>query len=930
MKKIMLFVLVWLLTVLVPMTVSANQDVQDVYIHYYRYQGDYAGWDLWVWRNQPTSEAGKPYAFQQDDTASIFNYGGVVTKVSLTGDLEGTTRLGFIVRRGDWAEKDVDIDRFIDIPATAPNGELHIYLVEGDSRIGYGKTDPDGPDKNPKFRMAYFSSVDSIFFSATEPLALSQIKVYADNVLVPIVQYEPSGSTGTLVINVTLDFSKRYEIEGTFSGQFVSRLTITYDGIYDSDEFENAFGYLGDDLGAIARGNQTTFRLWAPISDHVVLNLYATGTPANFGGTDTALSSHVMERDVQGTFWISFNQNLHGTYYTFSVTNGSNTYEVIDPYAKSSGINGIRGLVVDFSKTNPSGFTYGDRPNNMVHATDAIIYELHVRDLTIHESWNGPNLHRGRYLGLIEPGTRYQGVTTGFDHIKELGVTHVQLLPFFDFGVLDESRINEPGYNSFNWGYMPINFNVLEGSYSANPYDGLVRIQEMKHVIQGFTNANIRINMDVVYNHTGLTADSNFNLIVPGYYFRKTPTGAFSNGSGTGNETASERIMMRKFMIDSLVFWTTEYNISGFRFDLMALHDVETMLQIEAALLAIDPTIMIYGEPWMGGSTPLPASMQAGKTNLSQIGNVGAFNDDLRDATKGSVFNREDKGFVQGVFSDQIMNRMRYGVLGGIAHETVVPTQLSNMRIWHTSPLKTINYVTAHDNNTLHDKLYISLQNENALHLIPAMIKQANAIVLLSQGVAFLHAGDEFMRSKPSASGKGFDHNSYESPDSVNQMRWDLKAQETEMAVFEYFKGLIAFRKDHPSLRMTSARDIEANLRFVYQDITGLLAYEISNQASGDDFERMLIIHNANRRSTRIKLPTEGGWVMVINGEEAKGDEIRTYLGGQSIRLQPNATYVFYQDASIGDYSPLPVIAVSTLGSLLLLGAAWFIFIKRK
>ncbi|HPG44026.1 MAG TPA: alpha-amylase family glycosyl hydrolase, partial [Acholeplasmataceae bacterium] len=341
--------------------------------------------------------------------------------------------------------------------------------------------------------------------------------------------------------------------------------------------------------------------LWAPISSAVTLNLYQTGTPANYGGSDTPTQTIPMIKGDQGVYMVEVNQSLHGTYYTYSVTNGSSTYEVIDPYAKSSGVNGLRGLVVDFSQINPEGFEYNDRPDNMNSYTDAIIYELHVRDLTTHSSWNGTEANRGKYLGLIEKGTSYQGVSTGFDHIVELGVTHVQLLPFFDYGVVDETKVGDVGYNAFNWGYMPLNFNVLEGTYSSDPYNGLTRVIEMKQVVQAFHEENIRINMDVVYNHTGLSADSNFNLIIPGYYHRKTDTGAFSNGSGTGNETASERYMVRKFMVDSVLFWATEYNLSGFRFDLMALHDIETMELIAEELHAIDPTIMVYGEPWMGG-----------------------------------------------------------------------------------------------------------------------------------------------------------------------------------------------------------------------------------------------------------------------------------------------------------------------------------------
>jgi pullulanase len=930
MSKILLMLFLWLFPLVSPISSAESKPVSEVYIHYYRYQADYSPWDLWVWQNQPAAQEGSGYAFVKDETATNVNFGGVVSKISLTGLLAGATRIGFIVRKPDWSSKDVEIDRFIDIPSTIDQGVLHVYLVEGDARVGIGINDINGPDKNPKFRVAYFQEMNKIYFSATEALSAEKITLSANGEPLNIKSYQANGTNGVIEIDTTLDFSKKYEIKAVFSNNFQNKLSLTYDGVYDSQAFEEAFGYMGNDLGAIADDSKTTFRVWAPISEKVILNIYDTGTPASLGGSDVKSATYEMIRSEKGTFYFELPINLHGKYYTYSVTNGTVTNEVIDPYAKSSGVNGVRGLVVDFSKTNPTGFIYGNRPSNMSSQTDAIIYELHVRDLTIHESWNGSPINRGRYLGLVESGTKYNGVTTGFDHIKELGVTHVQLLPFFDFGVLDESRINQPGYNSFNWGYMPINFNVLEGSYSKDPFDGLSRIVEMKTAIREFTNNNIRINMDVVYNHTGLTADSNFNLIVPGYYFRKNPNGSFSNGSGTGNETASERFMMRKFMVDSLVFWTTEYNISGYRFDLMALHDLGTMLQIEETLKAIDTTIMIYGEPWMGGTSPLPAEQQAGKRNIDKLGTIGAFNDDFRDAVKGSVFNKEDIGFIQGNFDAQLINRIKYGITGGVKDFIGInPLGLSTSKQWHVSPDKIVNYITAHDNNTLHDKLYLSLETEGNFEIIPRLIRQGNAMVLTSQGIAFIHAGDEFMRSKPAANGRGFDHNSYESPDSVNQLRWDLKAREEEMIVFEYFKGLISLRKNHPSFRMTDNDSIKENLKFVYEDIRGIIAFELSNNASNDEKERIMVIHNANRETTRLKLPTNGGWVVIADGDKVDTSGLTRLLGGSTVNLSPNSSYIMYQDKTIADrnYTNEIIALLSIIGGLIVWG---FLMLRSK
>jgi len=898
MKKLFLLILLALTSFSLMSYVKADEPTSEIYIHYYRYNDDYANWNVWGWQNLPESLEGNAYNFVTDETSVDYNYGGVVTIIDIEENFPDITRLGLIVRRGDWAEKDIDSDRFVDIPAMTANGEFHIYLVEGDTRIGTSLNDPNGPDRFPKFKYAYFSELNVINFQATETVNSEDVIVKENGIPMSIESVLIDGINGVVTLTEELNFANTYVIETTFpSDSSVNDYEVTYDGIYDSEEFEAAFGYDGSDLGAIVVEDKTTFRLWAPISNSVTLNLYDTGTTLASGGTDTPIRTVEMARDVKGTFYYEEMGNLHGTYYTYSVNNGGpQAVEVIDPYAKSAGVNGIRGMIVDFAQVNPEGFTYNNRVDNIDFPTDAIIYELHVRDLTTHSSWNGSEINRGKFLGLVESGTSYEGFKTGFDHIVDLGVTHVQILPFFDFGVVDETKLDDEDYNSFNWGYMPLNFNVVEGSFSSDPYDGEKRIMELKETIMAFDEAGIRINMDVVYNHHGLTADSNFELIVPGYYFRKTASGAFSNGSGTGNETASERVMMRKFMIDSVEFWAYEYNISGFRFDLMALHDIETMNLLVAALHEIDESIMVYGEPWMGGSSPLPANLQGGKMNLAEMPLIGAFNDDLRDGVKGSVFARDQGGFIQGDYSANNLMRVKYGIVGGIAHPEIVGSRLTAQKVWHTVPTKTINYVTAHDNNTLHDKLYLTLKESNQLDLIPALQKQANAIVLTSQGVAFLHAGDELLRSKPLASGVGFDHNSYESPDETNQIRWDLMTDETTQNVYNYYKGLIALRKAHPSFRMSETQDVINNLKFIETGIEGVIAYEITNNASDDLFEVILVIHNALKTTVKVKLAGEDDYYLLINGEKAGEEILESLVGGESLTLTSNSTYVFHRN----------------------------------
>lgn len=921
MKKILvLFMLLFSFSGLLQQ-IEAEEASTDIYLHYYRYGGDATDWSVWAWQYEPTGEEGTSFDFVTDDTAVEYNYGGAVAVINISDNFPDITKMGLIIKKGAWAEKDVATDRFIEIPANSTDGEIHYYLVEGDPRIGTSIDDPNGPNKNPKFSFAYFTEMNTITFSATETIPSANIKVYADDIEESIESIIVEENSGTIVLTNDLSFSKKYTIEATFtSTSSIGDYKVTFDGIYDSEEFEDAYTYEGD-LGAIINENQTIFRVWAPVSESVTLNLYDTGTNENDGGTDTPTNTIVMVEGSNGTFEYTADSNLHGTYYTFSVTNGGITNEVVDPYAKSVGVNGYRGLVVDFSQVNPAGFSYNDRPDTFINNTDAIIYELHIRDLSVSPTWNGTEANRGKLLGLIEEGTTYEGETTGFDHLLELGITHVQLLPFFDFGMVDETRLDDDDYNLFNWGYMPLNFNAIQGSYASDPYDGLVRINEMKQVIMAYSEADIRVNMDVVYNHTGQSADSNFSLIVPGYYYRMNDNGSFSNGSGTGNETASERSMMRKFMIDSLVFWASEYNLSGFRFDLMSLHDVETMELLAEELHNIDPTIMVYGEPWTGGTSTLPAEEMASKNNLAEITGVGAFNDATRDGIKGSVFAREQGGFIQGDFSQ--INKVKYGIVGGISHPSVLYTA------WHKDPNKTINYVACHDNNTLYDKLYLTLEEDDDLDLILPLAKQSYGIIFTSQGVSFIHAGDEFLRSKPDESGNGFDHNSYESPDSVNQIDWSLKTSENGADMYAYVKGLIELRNSHESFKMADSQDILSNLSFLYEDEEGVIVYQISNDASNDEFENILVIQNVRNKNARIKLPTEGGWILIADNEVAGKTEIDTYKGGTTISVEEHSTYILYQDVTIPDYNPLPTIILSIVGGLSVLAIGAFIVITK-
>jgi pullulanase len=861
-------------------------------VHYFRFDESYDQWSLWIWPNEPVSGDGSQYEFTGTDDI------GVTAEIPLTGSLAGSTEVGIIVAvLPSWAKKDVAIDRFVDLTNPDSEGKVHIYLVENTEEIYYDKDDVDLGDR---INFVQFTDESVIEFTTTAPVEQADVQVLKNDVAINMSSFQMSGNTGVIVIDETVDLSQRYHLEINFDNNIVDKSLIRFDGFYDSQTFNDAFYYDGE-LGAIYETGQTTFRLWAPISETVTLNLYTKGHTASqldyqgVAGVDNPYDSIEMTRIEKGVFETTVTGDLDGVYYTFTVVNDGTAYEIVDPYAFSAGVNGKRGMVINFDNANPSGWTYGNRPDTMTNYTDAIIYEIHVRDFTTHESWNGTEDYRGKFLGLTERGTTYQGLTTGLDHILDLGVTHVQFIPIFDHGIVDETRLNDESYYGihdgiFNWGYMPENFNVVEGSYSTDPYNGHTRVEELKTMIQTFHDNDLRVIMDVVYNHTGKSADSNFDLILPGYYFRMNEDGTFSNGSGTGNETASERAMVRKYIVDSLVFWAEEYNMDGFRFDLMKLHDVDTMNEIVDALHAIDPTIMIFGEPWTGGTSPLPENESAYKGTLSQMPGVGIFNDQTRDGIKGNVFNESAIGFVQGLVGAG--GDIEYGVMGG------------------GSPSQTVNYVTAHDNNTLYDKLRLSTFGKT-LEQLTAMQRQAYAIILTSEGIPFLHAGVEIMRTKPCVEGGNtcdsenrFDHNSYRSPDETNQIDWQWKVDHIE--TFEFYQKLIELRKAKDVFRLSTMAEVNGQVNLLDTGTSAIVAYLLSD--SNDYWKTTYVIHNNGASSREYTLTGSKTWNLVLttfeSGEWTEVTDggityqtltvLETYNGGQTITLAPNETMILY------------------------------------
>ncbi|SFN66852.1 pullulanase [Proteiniclasticum ruminis] len=841
-------------------------------VHYRRFDENYEGWNLWIW---PKGGEGAAYEFTSTD-----EYGAVAEIPVVSGDAE---ELGIIIRKGEWEAKDVDMDRFIPL-SKAKEGVLNLYLLEKDATLYYALEEVD---LSPKILKSEPTTVNKIKVNLSVPMTLLHdreegLKIVSgeEELEIEAIYFSEGGRPETsssfeILLKEPLELGKSYQVVKEGYGE----KEILMSGVFSTSAFEKAYHYDGE-LGALHEKEQTIFRLWAPTASNVTLNLFQKGD------TVEAFDQVTMEKKEQGVYETVVSGDLDGIYYTYSVENLGLTQEAVDPYARAVGVNGQRAMVIDLARTNPEGFQETEKPEYKEY-TDAVIYELHVRDLSISED-SGIE-HKGKFLGLTENGTKGPGgVSTGLDHLVELGITHLHLLPSFDFRSIDETKLAE---NNFNWGYDPQHFNVPEGSYSTNPYEGEVRIREFKEMVAALHEKDIRVVMDVVYNHTGASGDSDFSKIVPGYYYRMNEDGSFSNGSGTGNETASERSMMRKYIVDSVVYWATEYKVDGFRFDLMALHDIETMKAVREALNEVDPTILIYGEGWTGGDSPLPDKEKALKRNTWRMEGIAAFSDDIRDGIKGHVFTDEDRGFVNG--GEALEESIKFGVVASIDHPGVDYQNVKYSKgFWAKEPSQTITYVEAHDNLTLWDKLAISNPDESEEER-QKMHRMANAMVMTSQGIPFLHAGSEFLRTKDG------NHNSYNAPDEINRFVWARKAEYQENV--EYMKGLIAFRKEHPAFRMAEAEMVRANLSFLEMPDRNMVGYKIEGEAVGDSFSEILVLMNANAEVRNYALP-EGTYEVYVDGENAGTEVLRT----EKEEVEVPGRTLLVLSKSAGNSNPVP------------------------
>ena len=602
--------------------------------------------------------------------------------------------------------------------------------------------------------------------------------------------------------------------------------------------------------------NKIVFQLVAP--NNATLRIY------NDGISGKAVKTVKMKKVDNDLWQAELKGNLKGKFYTFDSGNG----ECPGLFAKAVGVNGNRAAIVDMKETNPEGWETDKRPE-IKSPCDLIIYELHHRDFSIDPS-SGIE-HKGKFLALTEP--------KAIEYLKRLGVNAVHILPSFDYASVDETRLNEPQYN---WGYDPKNYNVPEGSYSTDPYNPQTRIKEFKMMVQALHKAGIRVILDVVYNHTFDIENSNFQRIYPDYFYRKTADGKYSNGSGCGNEMASEKPLMREYMTESVKYWINEYHIDGFRFDLMGVHDIETMNYIRHAVNKIDPSIYIYGEGWSAGSCAYPTDKLAMKANTKQLDGIGAFCDDMRDALRGPFSDDHKGGFLAG--EPDMEESIKFGIAGAISHPQIDMKKVNySKEAWTNSPAQMISYVSCHDDMCLTDRLRASIPGIKQDELIRLDLL-AQTAVLTSQGVPFILCGEEMLRDK-----KGV-HNSYNSPDSINHLDWNNLRKYPE--VFNYYSGLIALRKAHPAFRMGNADEVRKHLEFIDAP-KSVVAFRLKDFAGGDTWKSIIVILNANKKAMEIPIP-EGNYTIVAKDGKVDSNGLGS-LTGDTAAVEPQSAIILHQ-----------------------------------
>ena len=843
-------------------------------VHYKRTTNDYSAWGLWLWAFK--GAASLPAAKVTPFSGATLDADGnaiIDTQVPISA---GVTQLGMIPRLISGWTKDVDLDRVVNLDQ---NNSAEIWIKQGDPYLYHSSSFILPPE-------IWAANIDSL---RTIKVVLSK----ANGTAGPGFSLSGDGAPGIASATKILDLNsgttssnKQWLLTTDADIPLGSQITVTHTdadpartfgshvavpaGVFTSQAFVDQYSYNGDDLGSTYSASKTDFRVWAPTASAVSLVTYSSAAQATEAGTETA-----MTKDVKGTWVTTLQGNKAGQIYNYRVTVAGDTEEAVDPYARSVTLNGNRSVVMDLNATNPTGWATQAKPAFSGRATDAVMYELHIRDATKDASSGVTAANRGKYLGLAQLGTSVKvgkvTAPTALSAIKDLGVTHVQLLPFYDYasGGSEDSP-------TFNWGYDPKNYNAPEGQYSSDPSNPVARVTELKTAIQALHKAGLRVTMDVVYGHVASATEFSEQLIVPGYWFRRDASGNLTNGSGCGNDVATERPMVRKFIVDSMKYWTQEYKLDGFRIDQMGLWDVGTLNAVRQGVTSIEPKATIIGEGWsMGPSIGVPQGTQG---NLVSMPGIGAFNDGIRNAVKGSPDGTSDGGYVNGNPSGTI-GAVKAGTIGNTSNNSVVVPWLT------LDAGQSVNYAEAHDNMTLFDKLW-AVNNQTSRAQVASQSRQIAAILFMAQGTPFIQAGQEFLRSK------GGDANSYSSSDAVNSLKWGQRA--TEATTVAYYRGLIAVRKAHPAFRLNTPALVTANLKFLNAP-SDVLAYSLNGKAVKDSWQTIVFASNPNDSAKKVVLPAKATWLVSVQNDKAGVATLATLKNTNFVMVPAHTTVVLHK-----------------------------------
>ena len=840
--------------------VSAPEVCHDITVklHYHRADGDYTGWNVWMWT---LDVGGKGYELKDED--------GTMT-ATIVVDGRYTTCINYIVRKGNWEGQEF-AERRIDV-STIASGTIHFY-VESGVECGRLALSQDAKITNKIMSAELDYDTGFLHVRTAAPImgdpkaALRLLDITGRDGTMGICSITMGGDGYAIRPNKALDLTTLYRYKLRFEGVDHPIKTTT---VYASKKFNRQFVYDGDDLGSHWTKKSTSFKVWAPTAEDVKVALYRSGDPEKFDRIGTI----ELDRQEKGVWSGSVPGDQNGVYYTYLVKVDGSQVEAVDPYTRTTGVNGARGMIIDLKSTDPVGWDKDVNPNPLKSYTDAVLYELHVRDLSIDASSGVSEKHRGKFLGLTETGTKTPGGNpTGLDHLKELGITHLHLLPVYDYGSVNERKLDTP---QFNWGYDPVNYNVPEGSYSTDPYNGKVRVVEMKQMIKTLHDNGISVVMDVVYNHVYEAGNFCMNKIVPGYFSRSNPDGSPSNGSGCGNDTASERPMVRKYIVDSIVYWSREYHMDGFRFDLVGLLDTGTINALVDACHEERPDTIFYGEGWTMNTAVEPGNFMATQPNAFRTPKFAYFSDDVRNLLAGE--NGRTTGVVSGLTGKE--DPLFHCFCGDVW--------------WVPGPTQTVNYVSCHDNYTLMDKLALTRPDASREDLM-RMNRLTCAIYMTAQGIPFIHAGEEFLREKIDADGHRVE-NSYNAPDHVNEIHWDWLDEPDRRAISDYYAGLIAFRKAHAALRLTTKDDVNAAI--CYRWITNeLVLFDIKGKdtVKNEVSDNIIVIFNAKPCKMELDLyahdVVKADWKVCIDGEKAGTKALRTVTDGK-VELAPISAMV--------------------------------------